>query len=483
MKPNIVLAVMDTARAQYVHELIESRGGNSAVGQLAADGVRYSSAYSTSPWTLPSHASMFTGVYPSEHGTTAENMTLRDDLPTLAGELSSRGYRTGCFTNNPWITDTFGMTRGFDDVFKVWQYIQSDVDFGEISVREMGFEKVKRGIEALFSGNTGVNLVNAIYGQFLYRRHDYGARRTNKLATEWVDETGESPFFMFLNYLEPHLEYRPDKEYAELYLPPEWDYQPAMDIPQDAWAHVVGERRLSEAELEALSALYRAEIEYLDDRIGEVIDHLKRTGRWENTIFVLCGDHGENIGEYGLMDHQYSLYNTLLHVPLIVSGGAFDGGDVVDDPVQLCDLFPTLLDAAEIDRPPVHSQSFHPNSSEPTRESVYAEYSSPQPPISALEDRFGELPEDVYKYDRGLRSIQTDQHKLIVGTDGSEALYEIEFGGYEDEDISKSSDGQTVRLRAKLDEWLDSFEHHGSDDEREMDSSVQDRLERLGYLQ
>ena len=201
---------------------------------------------------------------------------------------------------------------------------------------------------------------------------------------------------------------------------------------------------------------------------------------------VLDGDHGENIGDHGLMDHQYSLHDTLLHVPLVIHGGSFTGG-TVDDLVQLTDLAPTLLDEVGIDAPEFREQaqgrSFHPDADTEPRGKVVAEYMAPQPSMEALKKRVGDLPAHVYEYDRSLRALRTEEWKLIRGSDGSRRLYHVASDPEESEDVADENPEVVSRLEGELDEWLDSFEHAEHTGDVSMREETRERLEDLGYLQ
>jgi arylsulfatase A-like enzyme len=486
--PNIVLVVMDAARTGDVGMTDEGPPTTPALRQLAERGTRFTDATATAPWTLPSHASLFTGTYPSKHGAHAGHKRLDDSLPTLAETFRDGGYETVAVSNNTWISEEFGFARGFETFRKTWQYVQSDVDLGEVArTASGGVETARALVSRLAQGNPLVNVANAVYGQFFRKRDDDGAARTNAWIAEWLRSRGrERPFFLFVNYLEPHLEYRPPERHAERFLPEDVNYREAMTISQDAWASVAGETDLSERDFAALRELYRAEIAYLDNRISDLREALIAAGEWEDTMFVVTSDHGENIGDHGLMDHQYCLYDTLLHVPLVVRGGAFT--DIaVEDPVQLVDLPPTLLDAAGIEAPGVREgfqgQSFHPDADEPARERVVAEYMAPQPSMDALERQIGDLPDRVRRYDRSLRAVRTGEHKLIRGSDGSRELYRIRDAPNAPEEDAGAHPDTVVELERVLDEWLESFEHATASGSVTPSDSARDRLEELGYLQ
>lgn len=483
--PNVVLVVMDTARArETVHERHDFLP---ELNRLAQTGTEYTQTIASAPWTLPSHASLFTGTYPSKHGAHAGHKHLDEGLPTLAEAFRDGGYETVAVSNNTWISEEFGFARGFDTLYKTWQYVQSDIDLGEIARTKQGMEMVWALATRLAEGNSAVNVANAIYGQFFRKRTDDGAERTNEWIREWLGERErDDPFFCFVNYLEPHLEYRPPKAVAERFLPDDVTYDEAMAIPQDAWGYIAGDVDLTDRQFEVLRALYRAEIAYLDHRIGELRRHLEAAGEFENTVFLVTGDHGENIGDHGLMDHQYSLHETLLHVPLVVHGPGFETGQI-DDLVQLTDLAPTLLDAADIDAPELREASqgwsFHPGAETAPREHAIAEYMAPQPSMDALRERVGTFTDDIERFDRSLRAIRTDSEKLIRGSDGTREFYELGDDPKEATDIAPERPERISVLETELDEWLDTFEHADASGEVSMTDETEARLEDLGYLQ
>lgn len=485
---NIVLVVMDTARADDVFGTIDDTAVTPTLDSLATEGTRYTNAYAPAPWTLPSHASLFTGAYPSKHGAHADHKRLDESLPTMAELFNDAGYETAAVSNNTWISEEFGFGRGFDQFYKTWQHVQSDIDLGRIARQYDGREQLRRLTRALFEGNPAVNLWNAVYGKFFRKRTDDGARRTNKWIREWLHgRDGDRPFFLFCNYLEPHLPYDPPKEYTDPFLPASTTYEEAQAVPQEPWAYIAGQRSLSDEEFAALRALYRGELAYLDARLGDLQSMLAEAGVWEDTVFVVIGDHGENIGDHGLMDHQYCLYETLTNVPLLVRGGPFPADHERDTLVQLTDLLPTLLDVAGIEVPSAHSDvqghSFHPESDTETRDAVFSEYLAPQPSMDALQKRLGSLPDAIEHYDRSLRAIRTAEYKLVRGSDGSRELYDITADPGEETDIAGEMPDQLESLEKRLDAWLDSFDHAETSGGVDIDSDTQSRLEELGYLQ
>jgi len=483
--PNVVLVVLDTARAQDV--LSTTPTVMPTVSELGAAGTTYRNAFATAPWTLPSHASLFTGAYPSKHGAHGDNTYLAEEYRTLAESFSDAGYETLGVSNNTWITEEFGFGRGFDTFWKGWQYYQSETDLGAIA-HELGWRaKARAALDHLFDGNPLINAANLCYSQFLQPRTDSGARRTTDRIESWLTGSrGSDPFFLFVNYLEPHIRYRPPRPHAERFLPADASYEEALAVRQDPCAHNVGEYELSERDRTLLRALYRGELSYVDDAVSRLRETLQATGEWEDTILVVLGDHGENIGDHGFLGHQYNLYDSLLHVPLIVHGGGFnESSGSNDELVQLVDLVPTLLDETGLEMPSLRAQSqgrsVHPAASG-RRTYAVSEYLSPQPPVATLRGRFGPLPEYASDYDRTLRAIRTDEYKLVVGSDGLERLYHVASDPGERNDCSESEPERAAELQRSLEEWLGSFTHADSETEPAVSNAAKARLTELGYL-
>lgn len=482
---NIAVIVLDTARGDCFHPSDRlQRFGN--MNDIKEEGTYYENAISAAPWSLPSHASLFTGRFPSAHGAHAGHKTV-DGSRRLPEVLRSNGYETVAVSNNTWISDEFGFDRGFDTFHKNWQYVQSDTDIGKVARKEEGLAKFIRAGREVFRGNPIINVLNSVYALYQSKgTTDDGAEKANEWIADWLAQREpDRPFFLFVNYMESHLQYDPPREYAEQFLPEGVSYEDAMEVNQNAWRYITGKEDMDPRDFEILRSLYTAAIKYLDDQIGHLRELLERENEWEDTIFVITADHGENIGDHELMDHQYSLADTLLNVPLIVRGGPFEQNQISNQLVQLPDLAPTLLDAVDIEDErfcnDCQGTSFLPGS-EP-REFAVAEYMAPQPTMEALEQRVGVLPEFVYEYDRSLRTIRTSEWKLIRGSDGSKRLFDLRNDPAEAVDVSREHPEQVTRLENELDSWLASFEQSDRSGEVTMTQETEQRLEDLGYLQ
>ena len=486
-RPNVAVVVLDTVRARDADEAVAP-----TLSALGRRGTAFANAFSSAPWTVPSHGSLFTGTYPSEHGTHGDDPTLSPSLESLPECFDDAGYETVGFSNNTWITDEFGFDRGFDRLDRGWQYVQSDVDIGPV-VRAKSLPRTLRAArERLFQGNPLVNVANLLYAGAIRSSGADGGARTTDSVREWLDgRDDDRPFFLFVNLLEPHVRYDPPREHAEPHLPDGVSYGEAMEIRQAPRAYDVGEYDLDDEEFAALRGLYRGEVSYVDAHLADLQSALADAGELDDTVLAVCGDHGENVGDHGLFGHQYNVYDTALHVPLVLDGGPFVGGDRRTELVQLLDLPVTLLDAAGIDAPAFRDRqrgrSLHPGAASDAREAVFAEYLAPQPPLSTLESRFGAAAERVADRYRTLRTVRTERWKYVRAGDGQRELYRIDRDPGETTDRSDDARRVVERLDARLDRRLSSFERAGSvagdaaDPDTDISEATLERLEELGY--
>ncbi len=370
--PNILLLVMDTARADrlscYGCERTPPTSPN--LDALAAEGVRYTRAIAQSTWTLPSHASLFTGLYASQHGATEDSFKLRDRFVTLAELLQSRGYRTAGFSNNHiFVNRRFGFAQGFEEWHTLEDASLEQVRDFKVNAIRRTYSKPTLRLFSIFTG--GAPSTGPWTPEQEAPVADEGAQATTIMTQRWLHAHGrdEEPFFLFLNFMEPHTPYDAPPEFLARYLPPGMPPTPVFQSEEEAdlWSFLVGEKRdFSNAELQirrkyallgsraglfevsntfraAIEARYDAQIAYLDNQIGRVIDKLRELEILDDTLVIVTSDHGEHLGEGGRWKHQESVHHVLAHVPLIVRHPTFfPGGQTEDGLVELVDLFPTI---------------------------------------------------------------------------------------------------------------------------------------------
>jgi len=485
--PNVVVLVMDTVRAKTVRAGIRD-GTLPTLATIAEEGTRFERAMTTAPWTLPSHASLFTGQYTSDHGTHAGAKRFTPDNEPLAECLRKNGYTTAGISANPWISPKFGFDSGFEYYSMGWDHAWNETALTAVIHRDTRREQFEE-----FLGRVGLSevpgfLTNVIKNKLSTERsRDDGGKRITSRAISWIqDREGTDPFFLFLNYVEPHLRYDPPPEYRDRFLPEGVSPAEAAQVNQDPWMYITGNVEMDDRDFRTLRALYEAELSYLDSQIGRLYRSLADLGALDETAIVVVGDHGENIGEHSLMDHQYCLYETLLHVPLLIRyPPRTDGAGVEDGLVEVRALYPTILDLAGIERAThrdVSSHSVFATSANNGREYTIAEYVTQQPSMEALERDVGYVPGQIeQRYDKALRSIRTSRWKYIESSDGSVELYDLDTDPGERETVAADHPDETDRLGGLLVEELG--EHRRAvRGQTSINAANEERLEDLGYL-
>ena len=327
---NVVLISLDTVRADHLGCYGRGRNTSPAIDALAASGVRFADASATAPWTLPSHVSLLTGLYPSRHGVRSYAHRLPAERETLAERLDRHGFQSLAVVN----TWTLGEAR--------FAVLQGFPPAGARYVRET--EESEHGREIV---NRGPRVVEVARELLLAREP-------------------EKPFFLFLHFYDAHTDYSPRRSYRRLFVD---RYAGSIDgtTRQLLELRARGER-LSEADLRYLRELYDAEIRQLDDVLATFFVTLEELGLLADTLIVLTSDHGEEFQEHGGLLHGRTQYQEMLSVPLILRGPGIPRGRVVTEPVSLVDVVPTILSVLGLPpATPVDGVDLSPSWADPAR--------------------------------------------------------------------------------------------------------------------
>lgn len=422
---NVLLLVLDTVSAAHLSLHGYGRDTSPSLRRIAARGVRFDQAQSTAPWTLPSHASMFTGLWPHDTGA-AENRPLDDRCLTVAEFLSARGYLTAGFVANTYFCNSwYGLGRGFAHY----------EDFYNEDLVVSASETLRSS--AL--GRIAVRLANL--------KRDGGRRRKtaadiNDNFLNWLSNQKEGrPFFVFLNYFDAHSPYL---------VPDQWDHRfgiraetPDQRTLLEDWENRP-KQNISESETALVTDAYDDCIAYLDFHIGKLIDELARRGILENTLIVITSDHGEALGEHGLFGHGRSLYSQEIHVPLVIlPPGRAGSGRVVAEPVSLRDLPATFIDVLGLaEESPFPGKSLAGYWSGGTGSDAGA--TSPAFSEVALRQKLSKNPNRAPAWRGPMQSVVADGQALIRNADGREELYDILNDPAELYDLAGSADSGTL---------------------------------------
>lgn len=288
--PNLVLISLDTVRADHCSVYGYGLPTTPVLEKVSAEGVVFDSAYSTTPTTGPSHASLFTGLMPQTHGLRVNGERLETPRRTLAEHLAASGYQTAGIASSFVLSASFGFSRGFSH----WN-------------DDLPFEGSKHQ-----SGQWMNHTVRAGFD----RRADH----TTEVATQWLREFRDPgrPFFLFVHYFEPHGPY----------------------VPPEPWLE-----KFCGVESEPMIPAYDAGLAFTDDEVGRFLRVLEDLGLAEDTLVVITADHGEGLMSHGAMAHGAHLYDEAVHIPLVFRWPAgIQEGRRVQQPVGLPDLAPTILE-------------------------------------------------------------------------------------------------------------------------------------------
>lgn len=416
-QPNVLLIVLDTVRAQNLSLYGYDRATSPTLEQLARQGITFERAISTAPWTLPSHAGIFTGRW--HHEVSADmNTPLDATYPTLAETLAAHGYLTAGFVANiDFCSSPYGLNRGF-------------VYFDDFPVSPG---------QAILTSSLGQTLSRNKRLRSLINYHDVLNRKDAARITgnflDWHARQEQRPFFAFLNYYDAHQPYLPPEPFAHKF----GAAQPRANLAyytnsaefDEAWL-------LSPEQIQAELAAYDGAIAYQDYYLSLLFEELNRRGVLDNTLVIITSDHGEQFGEHNLFGHTNSLYMPTLHVPLLVLlPGRTLADQHVSTAVSLRNLPATVLDLVGLGQnsqiPGISlAQYWQGVGSNPASDPILSEMNQRSVPV-----------QDWYPLAKGnMKSLVVDQYHYIRNGDGQEELYDYVNDPSELNDLAGSEVGR-----------------------------------------
>ena len=425
-QPNIILISLDTTRRDRLGCYACERPTSPNLDGLAADSVLYTRAIAPSNWTLPSHASLFTGKFTTSHGARFDPQGplclagqlagsqefwshfrargLSPEEPTLAGILKEAGYATGAVVAGPWLKRAFGLHKGFD----YYDDLQIGTENGRV------------------------------------------ASHVTPAALRWIEQCRAKEFFLFINYFDPHKPYFPPDGFAYRFL--------------SEGTQVAGPETKNRT-LRELRDLYDAEILYMDHHIGLLLDGLKQLDLYDNTWIITAADHGEMLGEHGRVGHCHRLYQEEIHIPQFIK---YPHGEVppgrTDVPVQLTDILPTILHRLDIPNPEGIQGGLPPDIGHPIVAEMYS-----------LE--FG-------RKDGDSRAIFDGDFKYVWNSKGDHALYNLGDDPREEVNLVDKHPQQAKAMESQLNTYLASLPRPRSPGPQKiLDEETQRALKSLGYLE
>ncbi len=455
--PSVILISVDTLRADAV-----GYAGGAArtpnLDRLAQEASVFTRAYSTAPWTRPSFASFFASRYPSELGV-ARSLGLsgesceitpyvwRTDAPTGTEQFQEAGYATAAVVTNWNLTEEAGSSRGFDSFLHVSQAMLSP------RLRERSLSMID-------------DLLGPLAPEGLHHAHDLNElERADDVQTgarAMIRALTDRPALLWVHYMDPHEPYDAPDADAELQI-----------VPEKAET-MAGLSVRTAPERERYERAYAAEVEYFDRWLGVLVEDLKAAGLWEDSLIVFWSDHGEEFWDHGGWEHGHTLYNELLHVPLMIRPPGATDATTVTAPVSLLDVMPTVLEMSGL-RPDERMRG--------------------RSLVPLLHGRSGELDDfelclESCVWGSVRKGVMSERYKLIHDlSNDSYELYDLAEDPREQHNVMRLVDTPEVdRLTKRLDAFTEMSlsamaGHAGEDAASGLSPEVRDRLRDMGYIQ
>lgn len=454
---NLVLIVLDSARRDRFGCYGYGRPTTPFVDRLATEALVFERMITPGPWTVPSHASLFTGFYPREHGAQFPTPALRSECPTLASHLAAHGYHCAAVSANRLVIEDQNLAAGFAEIVG------------------------RRDLEERSRWRRGLRIAAG--------RRDAGAAGIAAYVTDRL-RTWSRPHFLFVNFMECHWDCAPP-----------WSYERRFVRGRTTrLGSVLRHRRLrnasgwevlttADAGTRALySDLYDGALAWADRHVGLIIEAIERAGDATQTIVAVLADHGEHLGEGGLADHQASVSQVLTHVPCVVRlpegrrariSGLVQTTDLA---AGFCRQMGVPVPGHLTDRPgSVDPLSLAPTA--PGRAFAFSEWQHwGDEKVAGLQARAPSV--DFARLPRGLEAVQDRRYKLVTElATGAEALYDLAADPGEQYDRRREASEIAGRLRAGLEEWRKQYPAaapniFSSEEEAVLDA----RLRQLGYV-
>ena len=416
--PNIILITLDTLRADHLSSYGYRRVTTPNLDRMAKSGLIFENAFSNSSWTLPAHASLFTGRLPNEHKADW-TQPLGSKYPTLAEVLAQRGYLTAAFSaNTSYVAPEWGLGRGFLHFASHGNSVIDDVT------------------STVYGKKLALNVLPRIgYFDIPGRKR---AEEVNQELFNWLDRSDGRAFFAFLNYFDLHDPYLTEEPYQTRFS----NNVARGDLINFQFQAETFRRkqRLTEQEIQAEIDSYDGCLSYLDAKLGELFSELARRGLDKNTLLIVTSDHGEAFGAHDLFGHGNGLYVDSLHVPLIIIWpGKVPSDTRVPQLVSLHNVPATILELLG------ETHSAIPGNSLVRQWSGNPVTETAEPIIADLSPgRFKDGPPSYPATKGGLRSLVSEQWHFILSESGREELYAWREDPAEAHNLAESPAGRKV---------------------------------------
>lgn len=524
-KPDILLFVLDTLRADRLSSYGYPRDTSPHMDECAEDGVLFEWAISPAQWTIPSHASLFTGEYPTTHRTTQIYDKHSEETPTLAELLNRAGYRTVGFCNNPLLGVVENdLDRGFEEFYNYGGALPTRpeiVDSGLPSIGQFArwltktTRRLTSPIQDAFA-RSNLLLRIALHPRIvpIWRRYAnfkgntvQSLRDLNSYLRARERKGAERPLFAFINVMETHLPYAPRPRFIRKFAPSYWQDREARSFMErynhEHYRWMVPLREpLTELQDRTINDLYAAEVAYLDHLLRRIFEYLETPSVRENTMLILTSDHGEGLNNHDFVGHSLVAYDDLIRVPLILRyPRLYPAGKRVTRPISARRIFHSVLEAAGVDtvsedketadRAPIDVKGLSLRRALEETDSeggiAFTEAYVPDTLIALMEAQDPEAIE-TYRCRQMRRAVYRSDYKLITVGDRPDELFDLSRDPGELVNLISEKPNLAAELESILEDFVRDAEARTPDNWRENrvrleeDRELTERLKGLGYL-
>jgi arylsulfatase A-like enzyme len=483
--PNIVLVIIDSGRADRFSLYGYRKKTSPFLEDLAAESTVFNNAIAAAPWTLPSHASIFTGLYPGQHNTHAEHFWLDNGYRTMAEILADNGYQTVMFSNNDYVSQSTNLVQGFERCWYKGHWTDDARYYGQ----SMG-GAVDSFLQSFWSEWNDRILAKMVKNPA--DALDYpSAAVTNKAIEEWLTRGRDAkrPFFLCVNYMDVHFPYNPSDEIARLFLDEatlKRSYALRLRRPPVEYFLDVSKGRYSAEELRIIGALYDADVRSLDAELEKLCAKLRALGLFDRTALIITSDHGEYLGTHNRMAHGLGLHEEVLRIPLLARyPGVFAPGKRITSVVTTPDLFDTVLALAKVTERPAGMAPTQKLFSMSEDDSRYA-FSEFRFPLHVLVT--ATLRDDNSALCTEGKAIRDRTHKLIWKARGDPEFFDLVNDPFELKSLYSKENEKIQAMQQELFKWMSSdvpqqkARHEEKDHATRENQRLIEQMRTLGYV-
>lgn len=500
VRPNILLIVLDTLRRDRLTAYDSSLPTAPNLAEFAGRAYQFERAVAPAQWTIPAHASLFTGSYPGEHGVTQSISSLPASSATLAEIVRASGYRTAAFCNNALVgVLENGLQRGFTEFYNYASAVPHRPDaerqpylkreflrWFRPHARRIGNEFARR--DRLFAAALAP-LWTPIWTKYINFKGSTRDSITDLIDWLGAHEAGgaDAPAFVFVNLMDAHLPYHPPRQALERVAPridnADRAFMRRFNADAAAWASPP-EPPLTAEQQRALLAYYDAEIVHQDDHLGRLLGYLRASGQLDNTVVIIAADHGEGHGEHHLFGHGFNVHQELVHVPLLMHVPGAGAGRVTAN-ISTRRLYHTILHLAGQIGDELEELTLTREMAGTASDDIAMSEAVPVSTFLHVLEKRNPSVIDRMALRETRRAVYVGDHKLITRGDQIEALYDVAADPAEKRDLTLTRPEIAADLQRRI---RDRIDNPNDDPDRpaaygDDDSAVLEHLRALGYVE